>query len=348
MEGIQGLGGNDKINMLTNTKKQNIVIYKDLKGNVELKADVVKETIWATQAEIVRLFAVDQSVVSRHVNNIVKDKEVDGKSNMQKMHIASSDKPITLYSLDIILAVGYRTNSSKAIKFRKWATQTLREFILKGAVFNMEKIEKLHKGAVVDISKKIEFIQRTLASRQLDTLEVGSLLSVIRDYANSWTLLQKYDEGGLVAKKSRSKEKIRFDYDYIRPQIDDLKNNLIKKGEATDLFSSERDQSFRGILKTIYQTYDSKELYASLEEKAAHLLYFVIKDHPFSDGNKRTGAFLFVLFLQLNGLLYRKNINGLREKKISDNALVAVALLVATSNPKEKDNMIALITNLII
>ena len=324
-------------------KTQNIIIYKDSKGGVSLRADTGKETFWATQAEIVRLFDVDQSVVSRHIKNIFKEGEVDEKSNMQKMHNANSDKPVLLYSLDIILAVGYRTNSSRAIKFRQWATKTLREYIVKGIAVNNDRIKNLHEKGIKDLSKKISFIQETIKKRQLDQTEVDGLLSVINGYANSWMLLQKYDEGGLITKKGKSREKKRFDYDYVRPSIDALKKNLIKKGEASDLFGSERDHTFSGILKTIYQTFGGKELYGSLEEKAAHLLYFIIKDHPFSDGNKRTASFLFILFLERNGMLYRKD----GEKKISDTALVALALLIAESDPKEKENMVALVTNLI-
>jgi len=329
--------------MKKNTKTQNIIIYKDSKGNVELKADINKETVWATQAQIKELFGTDRTVVTKHINNILKDKEVDEKSNVQKMHIANSDRPVSFYSLDIILAIGYRTNSSRAIKFRQWATKTLREYIVKGIAVNNDRIKNLHEKGIKDLSKKICFIQETIKKRQLDQTEVDGLLSVINSYANSWMLLQKYDEGGLITKKGKSREKRRFDYDHVRPSIDALKTNLIKKGEASDLFGNERDHTFSGILKTIYQTFGGKELYGSLEEKAAHLLYFIIKDHPFSDGNKRTGSFLFILFLEQNGILHHKN----GEKKINDTALVALALLIAESHPKEKENMIALITNLI-
>lgn len=325
-------------------KLQSIVIYKDKKGNVELKTDIQKETIWATQAQIATLFGIERSVVTKHINNITKIKEVSTKRNVQKMHIANSDKPVSFYSLDIILAVGYRTNSAKAIIFRQWSNKILRDYIIKGVAINTERIKKLHEAGLKDLQNKIEFIQNTIQKRELDKGEIQNLLSVIKDYANSWTTLKEYDEGDIVIKKSKNKERKIFDYEFARKAIDELKINLVNKKEAGDLFGNERDETFKGILKTIYQTFDSKELYASLEEKASHLLYFIIKDHPFSDGNKRVGSLLFILFLERNNILLRKN----GERKINDNTLVALALLVAESNPNEKETMTALITNLLV
>ncbi len=321
-----------------------LVIYAGSKGGVELRADANKETIWATQTQIAELFEIDRTVATKHINNVFRDREIDEKSNVQKMHIPNSDKPITLYSLDIILAVGYRTNSAKAVKFRQWATRTLREYLIKGIVVNTERIKKLPDRILHDIIGKFEFIQRTLQNRELNKGESDSLLAVIHDYANSWLFLKEYDEGELKLRRSKNKEKRRLDYDFVRGMIDTMRVELISNGQASELFASERDQTFQGILKTIYQTFGGKELYSSLEEKAAHLLYFIIKDHPFSDGNKRVGSFLFISFLKLNGILRRPN----GENRINDNTLVALALLIAESNPKDKEIMVALTTNLLI
>ncbi len=279
-----------------------LIIYTGPKGTVELRADTDKETIWATQAQITDLFNIDRTVVTRHISNILKDKEIDKKSNVQKMHIPNSDRPISLYSLDVILAVGYRTNSSKAIKFRQWATKILRKYLIEGIVVNNEKIKKLPDRILADLDEKISFIQRTIKKRELNQNETDSLLSVIHDYANSWRFLKEYDEGELKLRRGKDKEKRHFEYDFIRSAIDKLK-----------------------------------------DEKAAHLLYFIIKDHPFSDGNKRIGSFIFIYFLKLNGILSR--ING--ENKINDNTLVALALLIAESDPKDKELMVALTTNLL-
>lgn len=323
-----------------------LVIYAGKKGGVELRADTDKETIWATQEHIAELFDIDRTVVTRHIKNILSDRELDKNSVCANFaHTAKDSKQysVIFYTLDIILAVGYRTNSAKAIKFRRWATRTLREYLIKGFIANTERIKKLPERILKDLDQKIEFIQRTIKKRELNQNEVDGLLSVIHDYSNSWLLLKEYDEGEFKLLKSKGKEKRRFEYDFIRPMIDKLKIDLMGKDQASDIFAVERDGSFQGILKTIYQTWSGKELYASLEEKAAHLLYFVIKDHPFSDGNKRVGSFLFILFLQLNGILTRAD----GEKKINDNALVALALLIAESDPKEKDLMVALTTNLL-
>jgi death-on-curing family protein len=263
---------------------------------------------------------------------------------MQNMHNANSDKPVTLYSLDIILAVGYRTNSSKAIKFRQWATTTLREYLIKGVVINSERVSRLPDRILKDLEEKISFIQRTVRERELSQGESNSLLSVIHDYANSWKFLKEYDEGELKLRRGKDIEKKKFDYEFIHSSIEVLKTVLMDKQEASDLFGSERDGSFQGILKTIYQTFDGKELYSSLDEKAAHLLYFIIKDHPFSDGNKRIASFCFVFFLRLNRIDIRTN----GERKINDNTLVALALLIAESNPKDKELMVALTTNLLV
>lgn len=252
-------------------------------------------------------------------------------------------RQIEHYNLDAILSVGYRVNSKHATQFRKWATKTLRDYIIKGYALNAKRLQEARQTGVKELERALQFIQDAIRRRQLDQTEVDSLLSVISDYANSWLLLQRYDKDELTLQKGHGKERVRFDYERARPAVDALKKDLIYKGDATELFGNERDQSFQGVLGTIYQTFDGAELYDSLEEKAAHLLYFIIKDHPFSDGNKRIGSFLFILFLERNGILYRKS----GERKINDNALVALALLMAESNPEEKDALVKLVTNLL-
>lgn len=309
-----------------------------------MRADLAKETIWATQAQIAELFGIDRTVATRHVGNIFKSGEVEEKSNVQKMHIASSDKPVSLYSLDIILAVGYRTNSARAVMFRKWATKTLRSYILKGYALDAKRLKASREASVKELSRTLALIQETIQKRQLEQGEVDSLLSVITGYANAWLLLQQYDEGGLQVRASSKKRVKPLTYEAARPAIDALGKELRSRGEASDLFGNERDGTFQGIVGGIYQAFGGHDMYPSLEEKAAHLLYFIIKDHPFSDGNKRIGSFLFILFLERNGILYRKD--GARV--IDDRALVALALLVAESNPSEKDALVALVTNLLV
>ncbi len=332
--------------MNKNLKQENIVIYKGPKGDVALRAQFDKETVWATQADITDIFGTKRPAITKHLNNIFKDGELNEKSVCSILeHTASDGKKYKTkyYNLDAVIAVGYRVNSKQATMFRIWATKTLRGYLIKGYVVNEKRLKESTQNSLKELQKTLGFIQGTIKSRQLDSSEVDSLLSVIKDYTNSFILLNKYDEGDVTVAKNNLKSTQQFSYEFVRPAVDILKGQLIKSGDATDLFGNERNGSFSGILKTIYQTFDKKELYGSLEEKAAHLLYFIIKDHPFVDGNKRVGAFLFVLLLDKNKILYRKT----GEKKINDSALVALALLVAQSDPKEKEQMVALITQLI-
>ncbi len=327
--------------------QQDIVIYRSGRGNVTLRADVGKDTIWATLDQIALLFDRDKSVISRHLKNIFNEQELDKNSVVAKNATTARDGKtyiVEFYNLDAVLSVGYRVSSKQATQFRIWATETLHDYIMHGVAVNTERIKKLSDEKLFDLNKKISFIQDTVRKRQLDQSEVDSLLSVIRDYANAWTFLLKYDEGDLELQKSKTKEIVRLEYESIRTDLNRLTQELLAKDEAGDLFGRERDGTFQGILRGIYQSFGGKEVYPSLEIKAAHLLYFIIKDHPFSDGNKRIGSFLFVWFLRLNNILYRKN----GEQKINDNTIVALALLIAESNPAEKETMVALVTNLII
>lgn len=322
-----------------------MVIYQAKSGAIEMRGDFNRETIWATQEQISGVFDVERSVVTKHIRNIINEGELQESSVCANFaHTASDGKTyqVKFYNLDVILAVGYRTNSKKAILFRKWATETLRKFIVHGFVLNEKRFRESHINTLKDIQKTVAFIQEVALRKQLNQGEMESLLSVVRDYAHSWELLGQYDKGDVVVVSSKKKTKL-LDYESVRNALYTLRDELIKKGEAGDLFAKERDGTFQGILKTIHQTFDGKELYASLEEKAANLLYFVIKDHPFFDGNKRSGAFLFIWFLQINKSLMRKT----GERKINDSALVALALLVAQSDPRDKEQMVALTTQLI-
>ena len=300
---------------------------------MELRGDISRETIWATQAQIVQLYAVDQSVVSRHINNIFKDGEVNNKSNMQKMHIANSDKPITFYSLDIILAVGYRTNSTCAIAFRQWATKTLREYIVKGYVINKKRIAKNYSSFM----QAVESVRALLpAESKVDT---ESILELIKTFADTWFSLSAYDKGNFSARKT-TKKKVALSADELAAGIAELKVRLIEKGEASGLFAQDRHgSSLEGIIGNVLQTFDGKDLYSSLEEKAAHLLYFIVKNHPFADGNKRSGAFAFIWFLRRVGLL--------DTRRLSPAALTAMTLLIAESHPKDKAKMTGLVAMLL-
>ena len=315
-----------------------MVIYED--GNVELKTTVENESIWLSQKQIAEIFDKNRTVVTRHINDILKNKEVDEESNVQKMHIANSDKPVKFYSLDIVLAVGYRTNSAKAIKFRQWATTILKDHLIKGYTLNQKKLQQ---QKLDELNKTIQLIQQSLQNNQLSTSEAKGFVEIVSNYAKSWALLQGYDEQSLEEVSRTKEEKFILGYDEAKEAIAELKRTLIKKGEATELFGQEKAGEFKGNLLNIYQSFGGADLLPSLEAKAANLLYYIIKGHPFNDGNKRIGAYLFVLFLHKNNLLHKPN----SEPKINDNALASIALLVAQSQPEQKAIIIKLVMNML-
>lgn len=237
------------------------------------------------------------------------------------------------YNLDAIISVGYRVNSSKATDFRIWATKTLRNYLVKGYAVNDKKF--------LEVKEIVRFITEKAKSDTLSGHE-KEILDVIEKYSKTWSILGQYDEGNIKIKKGR-KGKFKLNYYACRDMIDRLKDDLVRKKIVGELFGQEREEAFEAILGNLYQTFDGEDLYSSLEEKAAHLLYFVIKDHPFFDGNKRIGSLLFLSFLEKNAFLFHND----GQVKINDKTIVALALLVASSSPKEKDAMIRLTINLI-
>ena len=322
----------------TEPNKGEIVLYKTKGGKTSLEVKLEKETIWLTQQQLTQLFDRDRTVITKHINNVFKEKELEEKSNVQKIHIPNSDKPVAFYSLDVIISVGYRVKSKQGTQFRIWANQILKDHLIKGYTLNPKR---LPESNLKELEEAIELIKGTLKTKELTSDESIGLLKVITDYANSWILLQKYDSNKLEEPKKKHKPKYILNYEKSIEAIAKLKADLKPKKEASDLFGNQRDKSFEGIIGNLYQTFDREELYPAIEDKAAHLLYFIIKDHPFTDGNKRIGSFLFILYLASNGYLFKSN----GERKINDNTLVALALLIAESNPKQKDTMIKLVMN---
>lgn len=317
------------------TKKggKNVVIYQAKSGAIELRGDFGKETIWATQAQIVKLFGVDQSVVSRHIRNLFKDGEIEKKSNMQKMHNTNSDKPVFLYSLDVVLGVGYRTNSKVAVEFRRWATKTLRGYVVDGYAINKHRIAKNYAqfmGVVEDIKKLLP------ASSATESKDVVELISL---FADTWLSLDAYDKD-LQPKRKLTKKSVKITVEKITDNLIQLKQSLLQEGQATDMFGRERsDNSVSSIVGNVMQSFGGKELYPTAEEKAAHLLYFMVKNHPFVDGNKRSGAFSFVWFLQQTRIL--------NTAKLTPPALTALTIMIAESRAEHKEKVIKLILNLI-
>ena len=332
--------------MVEEIKKGEIVIYKDQEGP-ELQVQMDGETVWLTQSQMANLFQRDQGNISRHISNVFKDGElVEAKStlkqaNMQKMHIGL-DKPTIYYNLDVIISVGYRVSSNRGTQFRIWATNRLRDYIVKGYAVNENRLKEKHDIQLKELQQTARLFQNVIEAQRAGGYE-KELLSIITDYANTWAVLNLYDKGELgLENVSKQKSKV-LDYEEVKKSILKFKERLGVKKEAGDLFGQEVGGKFQGVLGSIGQTFGGKDLYPSIEEKAAHLLYFCIKDHPFADGNKRIGSLLFLLFLINNNFL----INKRGERKINDTALAALALLVAESKPSDKDVMVKLVVNLI-
>ena len=331
------------INKKEQFNKGEIIIYETSDKQVDLKVRLENETLWLDAHQMAKVFDVDRTGIVRHIQNIYNTKELSKNSTCAKIAQVAKDgktRNMDIYNLDMIISVGYRVNSEKATKFRIWATSVLKHYLLKGYAVNHERLIE-NKKKFLELQETINFLSEKARKKNLIGQEV-EILSLLKNYSKSLTLLEEYDKNKLKIRKGK-KEKIKLNFKDCLNIIKQLKQGLINKKEASDIFGNIRDGSFEGIIKGIYQTFGGQDLYQCMNAKSAHILYLIIKDHPFSDGNKRIASFLFVYFLDLNNYLCRKN----GEKKINDNALVALALLVAESKPKEKDIMIKLIMNLI-
>ena len=323
-------------------KKGEIVIYNSKEGP-KLDVRLEEDTVWLTQKQMALLFDKGIPTINEHIKNVFKEGELKENSVIRKFRITASDGKIyetNFYNLDVIISVGYRVKSLRGTQFRIWATKTLKEHLVKGYTINEKRLLQA-KNQLQELQGTISFLEEKSKNKLL-TGQEQEILNLLSNYSKTLTLLEKYDKEKLnLIRKTKSKFQLK--YEETIKVINGIKNDLINKNEASDLFGQENSSKFKGILGSIYQTFGKKELYPSLEEKAAHLLYFIIKDHPFVDGNKRIASFLFVYFLDKNDFLYRST----GEKKINDNALTALALLIAISNPKDKDVLIKIITNLI-
>lgn len=317
-------------------EKNNVVIYQAKNGAIELRGDFERENIWATQAQIADVFGSERSVVTKHIRNILKDKELDEKSVCAKFaHTGNDGKTyqVQFYNLDVILSVGYRTNSKLAIEFRKWATKTLREHITKGYTINRKQIAKNYNAFI----KTVADIQTLLPEHVI--LDPKSILELIKEFSSTWVSLDAYDKGELIM-AGATKKSIKLTGAELTNAILNLREELLRKNEATEIFAQERaDGNIEGIVGNIMQSFGKKDVYPSIEEKSANLLYFMVKNHPFVDGNKRSGAFAFIWFL--------KKAKSKKARNINPGALTALTLLVAESNPKHKDQMVALITQIL-
>jgi len=312
--------------------KKEIVIYQAKSGAIELRGDFTRETIWATLDQIAEVFGRDKSVISRHLSNIFTEKELDKNSVVAKNATTASDGKVYMveyYNLDTIISVGYRVNSKTATEFRKWATKTLRTHIIDGYTINRPRIAKNYEAFL----KAVEQVKNLLPAG--GEVDAKSALELVKLFADTWFSLNAYDQSTLP-NSGATKKQVKLTASDLTEVLSELKQILTVKKEAKDLFGIERQKaSVAGIVGNVFQSFGDKDLYPSVEEKAAHLLYFMVKNHPFVDGNKRSGAFAFVWFL--------KKARRLNTSRLSPEALTALTLLVAESNPKDKERMIGLI-----
>ena len=306
------------------TKENEIVLFETDDKKISLNVSVEDETVWLTQSQMVELFQRDVSVISRHIRNVFKEGELEEKSNLHFLQIANSDKPVAFYSLDVIISVGYRVKSNRGVEFRRWANSVLKQYILQGYAVNQKRIQQL--GEVIRIMRRTE--------NELDSKQI---LSVIERYNNALDLLDAYDHQTMKRPKGNEATYV-LSYEECVEVIQSM-----RFGDESDLFGREKDDSFKGSIGNIYQSFGGSDVYKSLEEKAAHLLYFVTKNHSFYDGNKRIAATMFLYFLDKNDALFYKG-----QKRIEDATLVALTIMIAESRAEEKEMMVSVVMNCIL
>lgn len=314
-----------------------VVIYKTPDNQTQIEVKFEQDTVWLNQQQMSVLFGQTKQNISLHISNCFKENELNKNSVVKESLTTAQDGKkykTKFYNLDVIISVGYRIKSKQGTQFRIWATQRLKEHLVQGYTLNQKRLDELQQT--------VKLIQKSI-STETNITEAKGLLDIITHYTQSFVLLNQYDSNAIKTNGLSDEITYEITYDEAKQAIAELKSQLMAKQEATALFGNEKDQSFSGVLQSVVQTFDGVYLYPSIEEQAAHLLYFCIKNHPFSDGNKRIGAFLFIWFLEKNKHRFKKN----GEVKINDNGLTALALLVAQSHPDEKELMIKLVINLI-
>ena len=316
--------------------KNQIAIYQAKNGAIELRADFNKDTVWASLDQVASLFGRDKSVISRHIKNIFKDKELEENSVVAKNATTARDGKsykVVFYNLDMILSVGYRVNSKIATQFRIWVTKTLKQHITKGYTINPSLVKNNYQQFLEAINE----IKKLVPSES--HVDSTSILELVSAFADTWLSLDAYDKDNLVA-QGETKKQVILTAEKLSKFLSQFKKELVKRGEATEIFGIEvRKDALAGIVGNVMQSFSGKTLYPSVEEKAAHLLYFMVKSHPFVDGNKRSGAFAFIWFLKRAGLL--------EHLKITPPALTALTLFIAESDPKNKEKMIKIVLQLL-
>jgi prophage maintenance system killer protein len=318
-----------------------VILFQAADGQVTLDVRLEADTVWLSQAQLAELFGRERSVITRHVGNVFREGELPEESNVHFLHIAGADRPVGFYSLDVIISVGYRVKSPRGTQFRIWATQVLRQHLIQGYTLHQRRLQERGLG---DLHQALALMARTLSSRGLVSDEGQAVLEVVQRYSRAWRWLLAFDEDRLphiTAEPDGSPEALGLEE--AQRAIETLRADLARCGEATMLFGLDNRQALAGILGAIEQTFDGQPLYPTAQLRAAHLLYFVIKDHPFADGNKRIGTLLFLEFLRRNQLLLLPD----GQPRIADNGMAALALLIAESAPQQKDLIIRLVMALL-
>lgn len=321
-----------------------IQIFTSKDGKTEIQVTLENETVWLNQYQLESLFQTNRTSINRHISNIYKTEELDKESTCAKFAQVQKEgnreikRQIQYYNLDVIISVGYRVNSKRGTEFRIWANKILKEYLIRGFSINELRLKKQNEQ-LKELQKSVKLIGEAINQKVLSTDESIGLLAIISDYAYALDILDQYDYNTLKITETTEQKSVQVTYEEAIGQIEFVK----RKYGNSDLFGKEKDKSFRSSVSTIYQTFDGKDLYPGIEEKAANLLYLITKNHSFADGNKRIAAFLFLYFLDKNGILYNENGN----KRIADNALVAITLMIAISKPEDKDTIVRIIVNLI-
>ncbi|HZJ97412.1 MAG: virulence protein RhuM/Fic/DOC family protein [Alcaligenaceae bacterium] len=329
-----------------NGMKQQIQIFTSPDGQAQFSVALEQDTVWLSQAQMAELFDTSTDNISLHLKNIYQESELNENSTTEDFSVVRQEgkrqvqRHIKHYNLDAIISVGYRVSSKRATQFRIWATQILKQHLVEGYTLNQRRLQE--RG--IEFEQALTLLSRTLANQQLVNTEGEAVLLVINDYARSWSLLQGYDEQSLSSSTNRQSDMQRLELNDVFTAIAELKKALIAKGEATELFGQLRGEGLASALATIEQGFGDELFYPNVASRAAHLLYFVIKNHPFADGNKRTGSFLFLWYLRVNQHLLNKPV----EQLVNDNTLVALALLVAESLAEQKELMIHLVEHFIL
>lgn len=330
--------GGFRMSKINSNDFKGVVVFNPKGDKSSFEVQLKDETVWLTQAQMAELFKTERSVITKHLRNVFQTNELDKIRNVQKMHIPNSDKPVQIYNLDVIISVGYRVNSKRGTQFRIWATNVLKQHLIQGYSLNDKRLKEQSENLKA-LQRTVKVLADISERKALSSDEAKGLFEVIRDYSDGLDVLDDFDHGRIAVKERSVQECYQLTYEEGLRLIEHMRQRF----GASPLFGHEKDASFKGALGAIYQTFGGKDLYESIEEKAANLLYLVVKDHSFTDGNKRIAAALFVLFLERNKILYRAD----GSKRIADNALVAITLMMAESLPKEKNVIVSLVVNLI-